>query len=109
MGLFRFFENRLEVYPEDNYNLPTDNFLKFLWACTKGLRGWIFAFMFLTGLIGVYESLLYKWIGDIVNWLGAYTPANLWAEKGDSLLMMAAVLVVSPILVGLSSLIHFQT
>ena len=109
MGLFRFFENRLEVYPEDNYNLPTDNFLKFLWACTKGLRGWIFAFMFLTGLIGVYESLLYKWIGDIVNWLGAYTPANLWSEKGNSLLMMAAVLVVSPILVGLSSLIHFQT
>ena len=65
--------------------------------------------MILTGLVGVYESLLYKWIGDIVNWLGTYTPANLWAAKGDSLTMMAVVLLLSPILVGLSSLIHFQT
>lgn len=109
MSIFRFFENRLTVYPDDDYQLPTDNFLKFLWACTQGLRGWLLALMVLTALIGVYESFLYKWIGDIVNWLGAYTPANLWAEKGDSLLWMAGVLVLSPLLTLLSSLIHFQT
>lgn len=109
MAVFRFFENRLNPYPNDNYDLPTDNFLKFLWACTKGLRGWIFALMLLTGLVGVYESLLYKWIGDIVNWLGKYAPSELWAAKGDNLTLMAVVLLVSPLLVALSSLIHFQT
>ena len=109
MAVFRFFENRLNPYPNDNYDLPTDNFLKFLWACTKGLRGWIFALMLLTGLVGVYESLLYKWIGDIVNWLGKYTPSELWAAKGDNLTLMVVVLLASPLLVALSSLIHFQT
>ncbi|MFW2178276.1 MULTISPECIES: ABC transporter ATP-binding protein [unclassified Moraxella] len=109
MQIFRFFESRLDPYPHDDYALPTDNFLKFLWACTQGLRGWILALMVLTALIGVYESLLFAWIGKVVDWLGHYTPATLWAEKGNTLLMMGAVLLVSPLLVALSSLIHFQT
>lgn len=109
MSIFRFFESRLEPYPHDDYDLPTDNFLKFLWACTQGLRGWILALMLLTGFIGIYESLLFAWIGNIVDWLGTYTPQTLWAQKGDTLTMMAAVLLISPFIVGLSSLIHFQT
>lgn len=109
MAIFRFFENRLNPYPDDDYNLATDSLLAFLWACTKGLRGWILALMLLTALIGVYESLLFAWIGDIVNWLGHYTPATLWAEKSQALLGMAAVLLISPAVVALSALIKFQT
>lgn len=109
MAIFRFFENRLNPYPDDDYNLATDSLLTFLWACTKGLRGWILALMLLTALIGVYESLLFAWIGDIVNWLGHYTPATLWAEKSQALLGMAAVLLLSPAVVALSALIKFQT
>ena len=109
MAIFRFFENRLNPYPDDDYNLATDSLLAFLWACTKGLRGWILALMLLTALIGVYESLLFAWIGDIVNWLGHYTPATLWAEKSQALLGMAAVLLLSPAVVALSALIKFQT
>ena len=109
MAIFRFFENRLNPYPDDDYNLATDSLLAFLWACTKGLRGWILALMLLTALIGVYESLLFAWIGDIVNWLGHYTPATLWAGKSQALLGMAAVLLLSPAVVALSALIKFQT
>lgn len=109
MSIFRFFENRLNPYPDDDYQLPTDNFLKFLWACSKGLRGWLFALMCLTALIGLYEALLFAWIGKIVDWLGTYTPAQLLAEKGNDLMIMAGVLVVSPLVVMLSSWIHFQT
>jgi ATP-binding cassette subfamily B multidrug efflux pump len=109
MAIMRFFESRLNPYPDDDYVLPTDSFLKFLWACTKGLRGWIFLFMFLTALTGIYESLLYAWIGQIVDWLGQYSPAELWAQKGNLLLMMVAVLLLSPVWVGLASLVHFQT
>lgn len=109
MSIFRFFENRLNPYPDDDYQLPTDNFLKFLWACSKGLRGWLFALMFFTALIGIYESLLFAWIGKIVDWLGTYTPTQLIAEKGNDLMLMAGVLIVSPLVVMLSSWIHFQT
>ncbi len=110
-ALFRFFENRLSAFPDTPMPLPSprDGLLKFLWACTKGLRGWLLVFMILSAGIGIYEAMLFAWIGNIVDWLGIYTPQNLWAEKGDVLLLMLAVMIVSPFWITLSSFIHFQT
>ena len=107
-ALFRFFETRLSAFPDTPMPLPRDGLLKFLWACTKGLRGWLLLFMILSAGVGVYEALLFAWIGNLVDWLGAYTPDMLWAEKGDMLLLMLAVLIISPFWITLSSLIHFQ-
>jgi len=110
-ALFRFFENRLPAFPDTPMPLPSprDGMLKFLWACTNGLRGWLLAFMILSAGIGIYEAMLFAWIGNIVDWLGVYTPQNLWVEKGDMLLIMLAVMIVSPLWIALSSFIHFQT
>ena len=110
-ALFRFFETRLSAFPDTPMPLPTprDGLLKFLWACTKGLRGWLLIFMILSAGIGIYEAMLFAWIGNIVDWLGVYTPQNLWREKGDILLLMLAVMIVSPFWITLSSFIHFQT
>ncbi|WP_218689902.1 ABC transporter ATP-binding protein [Psychrobacter sp. BF1] len=110
-ALFRFFENRLSAFPDTPMVLPSsrDGLLKFLWACTKGLRGWLLVFMILSAGIGIYEAMLFAWIGNIVDWLGTYTPQNLWAEKGDIMLLMLAVMIVSPFWIALSSFIHFQT
>ena len=110
-ALFRFFETRLPAFPDTPMPLPSpsDGILKFLWACTKGLRGWLLLFMILSAGIGIYEAMLFAWIGNIVDWLGVYTPQNLWTEKGDMLLLMLAVMIVSPLWIAFSSFIHFQT
>ncbi|HCI76050.1 MULTISPECIES: ABC transporter ATP-binding protein [unclassified Psychrobacter] len=110
-ALFRFFETRLPAFPETPMPLPSprDGMLKFLWACANGLRGWLLIFMILSAGIGIYEAMLFAWIGNIVDWLGVYTPQNLWLEKGDMLLLMLAVMIVSPLWIALSSFIHFQT
>lgn len=110
-ALFRFFENRLPAFPNTPMPLPSprDGMLQFFWACTKGLRSWLLLFMVLSAGIGIYEAMLFAWIGDIVDWLGVYTPQNLWLEKGDMLLLMLAVMIVSPFWIALSSFIHFQT
>ena len=110
-ALFRFFETRLPAFPETPMPLPSprDGMLKFLWACTNGLRGWLLIFMILSAGIGIYEAMLFAWIGNIVDWLGVYTPQNLWLEKGDMLLLMLSVMIVSPLWIALSSFIHFQT
>ena len=110
-ALFRFFETRLPAFPDSPMPLPSprDGLMKFLWACTKGLRGWLLLFMILSAGIGIYEAMLFAWIGDIVDWLGVYTPQNLWTEKGNVLLLMLAVMLVSPFWITLSSFIHFQT
>lgn len=106
--IFNFFETRLPAFPENKIPLPKDGLFKFLWACTYGLRGWLLLFMILTAGVGVYEAMLFAWIGDMVDWLGMYTPASLWAEKSDMLLIMAAVLIISPFWVGFAALVHFQ-
>ena len=110
-ALFRFCENRLSAFPDTPMPLPSprDGLLKFLWACTTGLRGWLLLFVILSAGIGVYEAMLFAWIGNIVDWLGIYTPAMLWAEKGDMLLLMLAVMLASPVWIALTSFIHFQT
>ena len=110
-ALFRFFETRLPAFPETPMPLPSprDGMFKFMWACTKGLRGWLLLFMILSAGIGIYEAMLFAWIGNIVDWLGVYTPQNLWAEKGDMLLLILAVMILSPLWIALSSFIHFQT
>lgn len=110
-ALFRFFENRLPAFPDTPMPLPSprEGLLKFLWACTKGLRGWLLFFMILSAGIGIYEAMLFAWIGDIVDWLGIYTPQTLWTEKGDVLLLMLAVMLLSPFWIALSSFIHFQS
>ena len=73
-ALFRFFETRLPAFPDTPMPLPSpsDGMLKFLWACTKGLRGWLLLFMILSAGIGIYEAMLFAWIGNIVDWLGVY-------------------------------------
>ena len=107
-SLFRYFENRLNPYPDNFIELPKSGLLKFLWACTDGIRGWLLLLMCFTALVGMYEAMLFAWIGNIVNWLGHYTPATLWTEKGDTLTWMALVMLASPLVVVMSSLIHFQ-
>ena len=106
--LFQYFETRLSAFPENKIPLPKEGLFKFLWACTYGLRKWLVLFMVLTAGIGVYEALLYAWIGDLVDWMGIYTPTTLWEEKSSTLKMMFAVLVLSPFWVGLAALVHFQ-
>ena len=108
-ALFRFFESRLSAFPETSMPLPRDGLIKFLWACTEGLRGWLLLFMILSAGIGIYEAMLFAWIGNVVDWLGTYTPQTIWAEKGDMLLFMLAVLIISPFWISLSSLIRFQS
>ena len=110
-ALFRFFENRLPPFPDTPMPLPSprEGLMKFLWACTKGLRLWLLFFMILSAGIGIYEAMLFAWIGNIVDWLGIYTPQTLWTEKGDMLLLMLAVMLLSPFWIALSSFIHFQS
>lgn len=106
--LFKFFESQLNPYPDTPIVLPQDGLLRFLWACTAGLRAWLLLFVILTAGVGVYEAILFAWVGDLVNWLGQYTPQTLWAEKGADLTLMAWVLLISPFWIFLAGLVHFQ-
>lgn len=109
MSIFTFFENRLNPYPKINLPIPKNQGLfAFLWACSQGARGWIFLRALLSIALGVFGSLLFAWVGDVVDWLTTYTPATLMQEKGQIIACILGLCVLSIFGEFISNLIQFQ-
>jgi ATP-binding cassette subfamily B multidrug efflux pump len=107
--LLRWFEKRVTPYPESAPEAPPKNFFAFLWACSEGLRPYILAMTLCTAVIGAFEALLFAMLGRVVDWLAAVEPARLWTEQRGSLLLLAAILAASPIVVALQTMLKHQT
>lgn len=107
--IFSWFENRLNPYPESNPTTPEKGLFRFIWSSIDGMKGWIFLLAILTVGTGVMEALLFQFMGLLVDWLGAYTPATLWQEKGHWLIGMAALLVLSIVWSFIGANVRLQT
>ncbi|WKB55245.1 ABC transporter ATP-binding protein/permease [Eleftheria terrae] len=95
-------------YPDAPPQTPPKAFFAFIWACTRGMRPFLFGMTLLTAAIGAFEALLFSMMGRIVDWLAAVEPARLWAQEGDTLLLLGGVLTLSTVLVALQSLLKQQ-
>ena len=69
--LFKFFEKSVPCYPSNEPALPPRGFLAFVWACARGVRGYVVAMAGLSALIAVYEALLFAVLGRVVDWEGS--------------------------------------
>ncbi len=107
--VFAWFERLIQPYPDAVPATPPRSFFAFLWACTHGLRRYLLAMTLLTAGIGAFEALLFAMLGGIVDWLAAVEPARLWQEQRGKLLLLAATLAGSTLLVVLQSAIKQQT
>ena len=107
--IFSWFENRLNPYPESNPTTPPKGLFRFIWSSIEGMRGWIFLLGLMTVGIGIIEAMLFQFMGVLVDWLGQYSPATLWSEKGHLLLAMAALLLISAVWLFFTSAIRLQT
>ncbi|MES2990871.1 MAG: ABC transporter ATP-binding protein [Pseudomonadota bacterium] len=106
--MFQFFERLVQPYPDAEPSPPPRRFFPFLWACTRGLRPYMIAMTLCTAVIGAFEALLFAFLGRVVDWLSATTPARLWADQGHNLLLLGGVLTASLVLVAVQSLLKQQ-
>ncbi|WP_374334894.1 ABC transporter ATP-binding protein [Methyloversatilis sp.] len=106
--MFKYFENRIDPYPDGAPPLPPNGLFAFLWSCSAGMRGFIAAMTLCTAAIGVFEALLFAMLGDIVDWLGKIEPAKLWDQEGDTLALLALILLASPLVIALQTLLKHQ-
>jgi ATP-binding cassette subfamily B multidrug efflux pump len=106
--LFSVFEKLVHPYPEGEPSPAPRAFWPFMWACTEGLRGWLVAMTVCTALLGVFEAVLFGLLGRVVDWLGQLRPERLWAEQGDTLLLLSGLLVASVGLVALQAALKQQ-
>lgn len=107
--MFSWFEKRLDPFPAEEIVPPPGRFWAFVWACTEGLRGYLLGMTLLTAVIGIFEALLFAMMGKLVDWLSHVPPSMLWEQEGERLLVLAAILLASPIVIALQTLIKHQT
>ena len=106
---FRRFEKLLDPYPAAPPAQPPRGFFAFVWSCTDGARGALVAMTIFTAAIGAFEALLFGMLGRIVDWLAKVEPARLWTDERGNLLLLAGILVASPLLIALQNLFKHQT
>ena len=109
MPLFRKFETLVHAYPEAEPHLPPQGFVAFIWACSLGTRGYIFAMAALSAAIAAFEALLFAALGKIVDWLATTPRASFWFEKGSLLTLLAWMVAGSVLLVALQTIVKHQT
>lgn len=107
--IFSWFESRIDPYPEAAPKTPEKGLWRFVWSNMAGVRKWIAALAALTAGIGIMEALIFQFMGKIVEWLGKYAPAELFAEKGWELAAMAAMMVFSVVWAFAASNVRLQT
>ncbi|MCX9158018.1 ABC transporter ATP-binding protein/permease [Niveibacterium sp. 24ML] len=108
-SVFSFFEGLVHPYPDALPSTPPRGFFGFLWAGTHGLRRFILAMTLLTATIGAFEAMLFSMLGQIVDWLGHVQPAMLWETERSRLLLLAAILFASPLVIALQTMLKHQT
>ena len=106
--MFSRFERLIFPYPEQPPQPLPRGLLRFVWACSAGLRGHVALIIVLVGAVGMFEAWLFGMLGHVVDWLARVQPDRLWAEQGGMLLGLALVLVGSIAVVGVWCLIKHQ-
>ena len=107
--MLNLFESLIHPYPEDTPDVPPRTLFAFLYAGTRGLRPLIVVMAVLTALIGVFEALLFGFLGSLVDWLAKMQPETLWAEQGDHLALLAVALLASPLVLTIQAMLKQQT
>ncbi|MDP9839981.1 ATP-binding cassette subfamily B multidrug efflux pump [Neorhizobium huautlense] len=107
--MFSWFERRINPYPDVAPTLPPKGLFAFCWHYTKPVWPWLVLMSILTTLIALGEVALYRFLGDIVDWLSTADRETFLAQEGMKLVMMALVVLVAlPLVATLNSLIMHQ-
>jgi ATP-binding cassette subfamily B multidrug efflux pump len=106
--VFAFFEKLVHPYPETPVTTQPASFFAFMWAATKGKRPYLLMMTLCTAAIGVFEAYLFSMLGQVVDWLAATKPADLWTTHRSSLMLLVGVLIASPLVVALQALLKHQ-
>jgi len=61
-----------------------------------------------TAAIGAFEALLFSMLGSVVDWLAQVPAARLWTDRRGALLLLAAILLASPAVVALQTMLKHQ-
>ncbi|RDI59250.1 ABC transporter ATP-binding protein [Microvirga subterranea] len=108
--MFGWFEKQIDPFaPFDETQTPPKSVSGFAWYYLRPIRHWFLLLFVIALVVGLFEASLYILIGWIVDLLTRSAPDRIWAEHGNALLLVGAlVLFVRPILHFLHGLVSNQ-
>ncbi|HEK1690057.1 TPA: ABC transporter ATP-binding protein [Pseudomonas putida] len=107
--MLRAFERRLDPFPPDEAPPPPVGLLRFLWACTRGARGYVLALALLSAGVSIYEAWLFSFLGQVVDLLAAWQAGGAADGQETRVLWGIAIVLLTSIgLVALRTMVQHQ-
>ncbi|MBH0058772.1 ABC transporter ATP-binding protein [Pseudoalteromonas sp. SWXJZ94C] len=107
--MYRLFEKMTKAFPEDQPTQPPSTLFAFCRHYTKGMELSLVLMSISAAMLAILEVSLFSYMGQLVDWLTAYTPETLFVEQKSELIKMAVVLLlVLPVVVFFHSAILHQ-
>jgi len=108
--MFAFFEKLIKPFPPVESGQPPASLYAFCRYYTRGIETHLFVMSVLTALIAIMEVSLFRFLGNLVDWLSTTEPVNLLQNHGNELLWWAVMVLVGlPAAVFLHALVIHQT
>ena len=107
--MYRLFEKMTKAFPEDQPTQPPSTLFAFCRHYTKGMELSLLLMSISAAMLAILEVSLFSYMGQLVDWLTAYTPETLFIEQKSELIKMGVMLLlVLPIVVFFHSAILHQ-
>lgn len=107
--MFKYFEKLLNPFPADFLDTPPKTFLLFIWSYTKNFRWLILCMSILTGVIAVFEAILFSYMGSLIDLLNQSSRNDFLRQNFSLLLSASLVLILSTFLILFQTLIKHQS
>lgn len=107
--MLRFFERWVAPFPEQPPRQPPSSLLAFCLYYSDGVKRSLLAMSLLTALLAIMEVSLFKFLGELVDWLSAHQPDTFLRDEGWTLLAWSALILIGlPIVVFLHAAVVHQ-
>ena len=107
--MYRLFERMTKPFPERSPSQPPNTLFAFCRHYTKGMELSLVLMSLSAALLAILEVSLFSYMGQLVDWLGEYTPNELFSQQQSELIKMGLMLlVVMPMVVFFRSAILHQ-
>ncbi|KKW68924.1 multidrug ABC transporter ATP-binding protein [Lampropedia cohaerens] len=108
--MLRWFEGLLNPFPAPEPQQLPKGVVAFVWACTKGARGYVLLLALLSASVSIYEAWLFAFLGQVVDLLDGWQSGVAASEEQRRVLTgIAVVMVLSIVLVALRTMLQHQT
>lgn len=107
--MLRMLERWLDPFPPDEAPPPPTGLVRFLWACTRGARGYVLAMALLSAGVSIYEAWLFSFLGQVVDLLSTWqATGDVNGQESHVLWGIGIVLVTSIALVAMRTMVQHQ-